>query len=120
MIGHDSPKDPLNQTEGYRYLARLTRVALENFIECSNPFEPKLVSLADGASATTFIICVCVPTMLNDDALSGTCRVCIGSDNPDNFYQSAVIDSRYAYRVTGTRGTVQYLGFGVQVILTYS
>eukprot|EP00466_Bigelowiella_natans_P020486 jgi/Bigna1/57672/fgenesh1_pm.24_\ len=93
VIGHNSPKDPLNQAEGYRYLARLTRVALENFLECADPLSPQLVALANG---------------------NRQCRVCIGSDNPDNLYQNAVIDSRRTYRVRGSRGTVNYLGFGVQ------
>mmetsp|Transcript_13158 Transcript_13158/g.25187 ORF Transcript_13158/g.25187 Transcript_13158/m.25187 type:complete len:461 (-) Transcript_13158:315-1697(-) len=93
VIGHGSPKDPLTQAEGYRYLSRLTRVALENFIECSDPMRPSLVALANG---------------------SRLCRVCIGSDNPDNLYQNATIDPTCTYRVTGTRGTVHYLGFGVQ------
>lgn len=93
IIGSDSPKDALNQAEGYRYLARLTRVALENFIECSDTTRPQLVSLANGTRV---------------------CRVCIGSDNPDNFYQSAMIDARSTYRISGSRGTVNYLGFGVQ------
>mmetsp|Transcript_23352 Transcript_23352/g.36689 ORF Transcript_23352/g.36689 Transcript_23352/m.36689 type:complete len:460 (-) Transcript_23352:64-1443(-) len=93
ILGHNSPKDPLTQAEGYRYLSRLTRVALENFLECSDPLNPQLVSLANG---------------------SRLCRVCIGSDNPDNLYQNAVIDSRKSYMITGTRGTVDYLGFGIQ------
>jgi len=36
----------------------------------------------------------------------------IGADNPDNYYQSAAISGRCAYRIRGTRGTVYYLGFG--------
>jgi hypothetical protein len=38
----------------------------------------------------------------------------LGSDNPDNLYQSATIDSRLKYVVRGERGTVRYLGFGTQ------
>ena len=28
-----SPRDPFNQAEGYRYLARLARAGLENYLE---------------------------------------------------------------------------------------
>jgi hypothetical protein len=43
----------------------------------------------------------------------------MGADNPDNYYQSAPINPDYDYRITGTRGTVDYLGFGT-VINRYS
>ena len=35
------PGDAFNQAEGYRYLTRL-RVALENFVECSDTAAPQL------------------------------------------------------------------------------
>ena len=38
----------------------------------------------------------------------------MGSDNPDNYYQTATIDGTYEYRVYGYRNTVAYLGFGTQ------
>jgi hypothetical protein len=39
----------------------------------------------------------------------------MGADNPDNYYQNASIDPGYDYRITGTRGTVDYLGFGTVI-----
>ena len=93
MLAGDPPIDGFNQAEGYRYLSRLLRVSLENFVECSDPGFPKLVALANGNRAAP---------------------VKIGSDNPDNLYQNAILSSEYVYHVEGTRGTVHYLGLGVQ------
>ena len=45
---------------------------------------------------------------------SRAARICIGSDNPDNLYENAVIDGRREYVVHGVRGTVVYLGLGTQ------
>jgi hypothetical protein len=84
-----SPRDPLNQAEGYRYLTRLLRAGLENFIEFSDPAFPVLRRPVHET-------------------------VKIGADNPDNYYMSAKISGDYSYRVYGNRGTVNYLGFGTQ------
>eukprot|EP00965_Chrysotila_dentata_P260288 6213850-Pleurochrysis_carterae.AAC.1 len=93
MLAPGAPKDALSQAEGYRYLSRLTRLALENFVECSDVEAPVLCAIANGARAAP---------------------VKIGSDNPDNLYESARIDGRLEYVVTASRGTVVYLGFGTQ------
>jgi hypothetical protein len=84
-----SPAAPLDRAEGYRYLTRLLRSALETFVEDADPAAPELLR---------------------------TCHETIkmGADNPDNHYQNAPIHGRYEYRITGTRGTVHYLGFGTQ------
>jgi len=82
-----SPKDPFDRAEGFRYLSRLTRVALESYIEFADPLAPVLRRPAHET-------------------------VKIGADNPDNYYQSAAISGRCTYRLRGTRGTVYYLGFG--------
>ena len=34
----------------------------------------------------------------------------LGADNPDNRYESAAINAQYDYRISGNRGTVDYLG----------
>jgi hypothetical protein len=62
-------------------------------LENSDPLQPRLVSLVNGQR----------------DA-----PVKCGNDNPDNFYQSAVICSHYTYRLHGTRGTVPFLSIGAQ------
>lgn len=84
-----APRDAFNQAEGYRYLTRLVRAGLEAFIESADPRAPVLLRLCNET-------------------------VKLGSDNPDNYYQNAVISGEYDYRIHGTRGTVHYLGFGVQ------
>ena len=93
VLAPGAPRDAFNQAEGYRYLARLTRAGLENFVECADVEAPRLCAIANGSRAA---------------------RVCIGSDNPDNLYESATIDGTLEYVVTGRRGTVGYLGFGTQ------
>jgi hypothetical protein len=87
VLRDGSPTDPFDRAEGFRYLSRLTRVALESYIECANPLAPVLRRPAHET-------------------------VKIGADNPDNYYQSAAISGQHAYRIWGTRGTVHYLGFG--------
>ena len=88
-----APRDAFNQAEGYRYLARLARAGLENFVECHDVEAPRLCAIANGSRAA---------------------RVCIGADNPDNLYENAAIDGRLEYVLSGTRGSVGYLGFGTQ------
>jgi hypothetical protein len=82
-----SPDDAFDRAEGYRYLSRLARVALESYLEFADPLFPVLRRPAHET-------------------------VKIGADNPDNYYQSAAISGAHEYRITGTRGTVHYLGFG--------
>ncbi|MBI4517929.1 MAG: DUF1214 domain-containing protein [Deltaproteobacteria bacterium] len=87
ILREGSPPDPFDRAEGFRYLSRLTRVALESYIEFADPLFPILRRPAHET-------------------------VKIGADNPDNYYQSAAISGQHDYRIWGTRGTVYYLGFG--------
>lgn len=80
-----APQDAFNQAEGYRYLARLLRGGLESFLEFRDPMFP---TLRCGAHET----------------------IKLGADNPDNRYESATVNPNFDYRITGTRGTVDYLG----------
>lgn len=80
-----APQDPFNQAEGYRYLARLLRGGLEGFLEFRDPLFPQFRC---GAHET----------------------IKLGADNPDNRYESATVNPDYDYRITGSRGTVDYLG----------
>jgi hypothetical protein len=82
-----SPKDPFDQAEGYRYLSRLVRLALEKFVEHNDPATPRFYRLSHETAK-------------------------IGCDNPDSFYQNATISGLYDYRLSGTRGTVAYFGLG--------
>lgn len=87
VLREGSPDDAFDRAEGFRYLSRLTRVALESYIEFADPAAPVLRRPAHET-------------------------VKIGADNPDNHYQSAAISGEHRYRLSGTRGTVHYLGFG--------
>ena len=90
----EAPQDPFNQAEGYRYLSRLLRGGLESFLEHRDPLFP---TLRCGAHET----------------------IKLGADNPDNRYESASIRPEHNYRISGTRGTVDYLGIST-VINRYS
>ena len=84
-----APRDPFNQAEGYRYLTRLLRGGLMAFVEHADPRAPVLHRVAHET-------------------------VKLGSDNPDNYYQTASIHGDFDYRISGWRNTVKYLGFGTQ------
>lgn len=89
VLGERTPRDPFDRAEGFRYLTRLTRAALETFIEASDPRAPEFQRTAHET-------------------------VKMGMDNPDNVYMNAPVNGSYEYRITGDRGTVHYLGFGTQ------
>jgi hypothetical protein len=78
VLGAEAAPLPLDRTEGWRYLSRLTRLGLEMMVECADPEFPTLYS------ATT-------PTIK------------VGGDNPDNLYQNATISARHQGKV-GVRG----------------
>jgi hypothetical protein len=82
-----SPRDPLDRAEGYRYLTRLLRLALEQQLEFADPLWPVFRRPAHATGK-------------------------LGADNPDNHYLSAAIDGAHEYRIRGTRGSVHYLGIG--------
>ncbi|MDE2773357.1 MAG: DUF1214 domain-containing protein [Gemmatimonadota bacterium] len=84
-----APRDSFSQAEGYRYLSRLARGGLMAFVEYADPRAPVLHRVVHET-------------------------VKLGSDNPDNYYQTAAIRGDYDYRITGQRNTVAYLGFGTQ------
>jgi hypothetical protein len=87
VLREGSPLDAFDRAEGFRYLSRLTRVALESHIEFADPMAPVFRRPAHET-------------------------VKMGADNPDNYYQSAAVSGEYQYRIRGSRGTVHYLGFG--------
>ena len=89
-----APQDAFNRAEGYRYLTRMLRAGLESFLET-------------GGADFPVLRCPVHETIK------------MGADNPDNYYQSATVDPRYDYRISGHRGTVDYLGVGT-VINRYS
>jgi hypothetical protein len=76
----------LDRIEGFRYLSRLARGGLDSFIEGRAPAYPFIGTL---------------PNMVK-----------IGCDNPDAHYQRVTVSGRHRYRITGPRGSVNYLGIG--------
>ncbi len=90
VLREGSPLDAFDRAEGFRYLSRLTRVALESYLEFADPAAP----VFRRPSHET---------------------VKIGADNPDNYYQSAAISGQHEYRIRGMRNSVHYLGFGTYV-----
>lgn len=87
ILRQDSPSNILDRAEGFRYLTRLTRAALEAFVEYSDPHFPVFHRPAHET-------------------------IKLGADNPDNYYQSTPLCGEYEYRIQGRRGTVPYLGLG--------
>lgn len=89
VLGFGSPDDPFTRTEGFRYLSRLTRAGLENFVEGGDPETPVLRRLVHET-------------------------VKMGNDNPDFFYQSSTIDGNRKYRIIGNLGTTPFIVFSTQ------
>ncbi|WP_224788865.1 DUF1214 domain-containing protein [Pandoraea terrae] len=89
ILRPEAPASAFDRAEGYRYLTRLLRAGLEQYVEFADPHFPVLFSLVDTNKK-------------------------IGADNPDNLYQNAQIDGRLEYRITGHRGTVHYIGFSTK------
>ena len=52
VVAPGAPRDAFTQAEGYRYLARLARAGLENFLECSDVDAPRLCAIANGSRAS--------------------------------------------------------------------
>ncbi len=85
ILRPEAPKDELHRAGGWRYLTRLTRVALDMFMECGDRDFPSFYRPSHETAK-------------------------IGADNPDNLYQRAEINGAHDYCIIGTRGTVAYLG----------
>jgi len=83
------PKDLMNQALGYRFLTRILRAGLERVVDYADPQYPAFYRLADDTKK-------------------------ILNDNPDNYYENCMIDGRFEYRITGTRGTVKWFSIGVK------
>lgn len=89
LVYPGAPVDAFQQAEGIRYLTRLTRAALEAYIEYGDTAFPELRRMVHET-------------------------VKLGADNPDNYYQNAQISGDYEYRITGQRNSIDYIGFFTQ------
>ena len=89
VSGAEAARNPIDQAEGYRYLTRLLRIALDMQLENADPDFPAFYAASHETAK-------------------------IGADNPDNIYMNASISGSRRYRITGTRGTVPVLSFGTK------
>ncbi|CAK9890379.1 MULTISPECIES: DUF1214 domain-containing protein [Pseudomonas] len=89
ILRAEAPADAHTRAEGFRYLSRLMRIALEMHVEFADPDFPGFFSPSHETAK-------------------------IGADNPDNLYQYARLNGHNSYRVSGQRGSVAYLSFGTQ------
>ena len=89
ILRPETPVTEIDRAEGWRYLSRLTRAALERMVEFADPDFPVFYALSHET-------------------------IKIGSDNPDNTYRNCIIAGDREYRVRGTRGTAPYLTFGTK------
>jgi len=88
VLAPDAPAGDVDRAEGFRCLTRLVRLALKTSLEYGDPSAPQLI-----------------PYMSDSQKF--------GIDNPDQDYLWARISGRHRYRLSGTRGTVGYVGIGV-------
>jgi hypothetical protein len=79
------PESEVNLAEGYRWVTRLSRLALDWIVEGSDPLHPEIFLLQDEYKKLLV-------------------------DNPDTHYLFCVLDDQHAYRLTGYRGECAYLG----------
>lgn len=83
----EAPDTMLDRAEGWRWLTRLTRAALDMAVEYGDPAFPGFYQLSNHT-------------------------IRIGADNPDNTYFNATITADYDYKISGYRGTAPILTFG--------
>jgi hypothetical protein len=79
------PESDVDVAEGYRWVTRLSRLALDWIVEKSDPLHPVLFDLQDEYKKLLV-------------------------DNPDVHYTFCVLDDSRAYRLRGWRGDCAYLG----------
>jgi hypothetical protein len=89
ILRPEAPATALDRAEGWRYLTRLMRIALEMHLEFADPDFPGFFAPSHETGK-------------------------IGADNPDNLYLMARLNGANEYRISGDRGTVSYLSFGTQ------
>ena len=92
MAAAEVPRAPADVAEGYRWVARLTSLAQDWFVEKADPLHPQLF-VAQGEYRKLMV------------------------DNPDVQYRFSVLDAGHTYRLTGRRGDAAYVGltFGTPI-----
>jgi hypothetical protein len=89
ILRPEAPGGELDRAEGFRHLARLVRISLEQMLEGSDPQFPLLFR-----SIT--------PTQK------------YGGDSPDNVYHNATIRGELEYRISGKIGNAVYFSMGTK------
>lgn len=89
ILGAAPAANDLDRAEGFRYLTRLLRVALEMNLEWADPEFPGFYQASHLTAK-------------------------IGADNPDNHYLNATVSGFRRYRIQGRLGTVPILTFGTK------
>lgn len=89
ILRTETPNDPATRAEGFRYLTRLLRIALEMHVEFADPAFPSFFKTSHETAK-------------------------IGADNPDNIYEYARLKGDLDYKIRGNRGTVSCLSFATQ------
>ena len=84
----ETPKDPITQAEGYRYLSRLIRRGLETGLEFGDPAHPHLFPVITRSMLT-------------------------GGTTADAIYIHGFIDGSRTYKIRGDRGTAPLMEFTV-------
>lgn len=84
----ETPKDPITQAEGYRYLSRLIRRGLETGLEFDDPAHPHLFR-------------------------ANTRSMLTGGTTADAIYVHGFIDGSRTYKIRGDRGTAPLMEFTV-------
>jgi hypothetical protein len=79
------PESDVDLAEGYRWVTRLSRLALDWIVEGSDSLHPEVFTLQDEYKKLLV-------------------------DNPDVHYLFCVLDDTHVYRLTGFRGECAYLG----------
>jgi hypothetical protein len=79
------PESEIDLAEGYRWVTRLSRLALDWIVEQSDPLHPQVFTLQDDYKKLLV-------------------------DNPDTNYLFSVLDDSRTYRLLGFRGESAYLG----------
>ena len=79
------PESEVDLAEGYRWVTRLSRLALDWIVEGSDPLHPQIFTLQDEYKKLLV-------------------------DNPDTNYLFCVLDDTRSYRMLGFRGESAYLG----------
>ena len=91
ILRPETPTSEIDRAEGWRYLSRLTRMALEVCFENSDPDFPTLLNIPNATAKA-------------------------GADNPDNLYFTASIAGDREYRLRGRRGTASLLSFSTKLV----